>query len=50
MVYIGESGHGVSSERMYTWEIPYNMPFQECGTRLLADLGVQMGLCSFFLV
>ena len=42
MVYIGESGHRVSSKSMYTWEVPCDMPFQECGTTFLADLGVQM--------
>ena len=48
MVYIGESGHGVSSKSMYTWENPYKSPFQECGTTFLADLGVQMAQLLFF--
>ena len=39
VVYIGESGHGVSSESMFTWEVPCNLTFQACGTTLLADLG-----------
>ena len=48
MVYIGESGQGVSSKSMYTWEVPYKLPFQECGTTFLADLGVQMAWFLFF--
>ena len=48
MVYIGESGHGVSSESMVTWEVPCKLPFQECGTTFLADLGVQMAWVLFF--
>ena len=42
MVYIDESRHGVSLESMFTWEVPYKLPFQECGTTFLAALGVHM--------
>ena len=35
MVYIGESRHGVSLESMFTWEVAYKFPFQECGTAFL---------------
>ena len=42
MVYIGESRHGVSLESMFAREVACKLPFQECGTTFLADLGVQM--------
>ena len=48
MVYIGKNGHGVSSESMFTWEVPYKLPFQECGTTFLADQGVRMAWVLFF--
>ena len=47
VVYIRESGQGVSSESMYTWVVPYKLPFQECGTTFLANLGVQMAWFLF---
>ena len=50
VVYISESGHGVSSKSMFTLEIPRKLPFQECGTKFLANLGVQMAWVPFFLV
>ena len=48
VVYIGESGHGVSSESMFTWEVPCNLTFQACGTTFLAELGVLMRWVVFF--
>ena len=46
--HIGESGHGVSSESMFAWEVPGKLPFQECGTTFLADLDVQIAWVLLF--
>ena len=47
MVYIVEIGHRVSSKSMYTWEVAYKLPFQECSMTVLADLGFFFGNTQF---